>query len=69
MNKTITVSEEQIKVLLSALSLKEVQVRKLLDSDRELVRQGHDYMKNCVKISQNELNICKELQKYLINKL
>ena len=65
MNKTITLSEEQIKVLLSALSLKEVQVRNLRNSDRELVRQGYDYMKNCVKISQNELNICKELQKML----
>ena len=65
MNKTITVSEEQIKVLLSALSLKEVQARKLLDGDRELVKQGYDYMKNCIKISQNELNICKELQKIL----
>lgn len=65
MNKTITFSEEQIKVLLSALSLKEVQVRKLRDGDRELVRQGYDYMKSCIKISQNELNICKELQKIL----
>lgn len=65
MTKTITISEEQIKVLLSALSLKEVQARKLLDSDRELVKQGHDYIRNCVKISQNELNICKELQKIL----
>lgn len=65
MGKTITFSEEQIKVLLSALSLKEVQTRKLRNSDRELVKLGHDYMKNCVKISQNELNICKELQKML----
>ena len=65
MTKTITISEEQIKVLLSALSLKEVQARNLLYSDRELVKQGHDYMRNCVKISQNELNICKELQKIL----
>lgn len=65
MNKTITFSEEQIKVLLSALSLKEVQVRNLRNGDRELVRQGYDYMKSCVKISQNELNICKELKKIL----
>lgn len=63
--KTITISEEQIKVLLSALSLKEVQMRKLRNIDRELVKQGHDYMRDCVKIDQNELNICKELQKIL----
>lgn len=52
MNKTITFSEEQIKVLLSALSLKEVQTRKLRNSDRELVRLGHDYMKNCVRLTK-----------------
>ena len=65
MTKTITISEEQIKVLLSALSLKEVQARNILNSDRELIEQGYDYMRNCIKISQNELNICKELQKIL----
>lgn len=65
MAKTITISEEQIKVLLSALSLKEVQTRKLHNIDKELVKQGHDYMKDCIKINQNELKICKELQKIL----
>lgn len=65
MNKTITFSDEQIKVLISALSLKEVHVKNLYRSDKELVKRGYDHMRNCVEISKNELNICKELQKML----
>lgn len=65
MSKTITISDEQVKVLISALSLKEIQVKNLYRSDKELVKRGYDHMKNCVEISKNELNICKELQKIL----